>query len=169
MPQRAALKALFAALALAAAPADAGPRAARQADEPVFVQRGEASLYSDRFKGRRTASGERFRQDGATAASPDLPFGARVTVTHEENGRSVEVRINDRGPHVDGRVIDLSRSAAEAIGLTDDGVAPVRVEARPSAQPTTALRRWVARKARLQAAHRPPLPAEKPPRPGRQG
>ena len=167
MPQRARLTALFAAVALAALPCKAPADAA--SEEPIFVQRGDASHYSDSLDGRRTASGERFRQDARTAASRELPLGARVVVTHEETGRSVEVRINDRGPHVQGRVIDLSRSAAEAIGLIEDGVAPVRIEARPSAQPTEALKRWIARKARLQAARRPPPPAEKPPAPGRQG
>jgi rare lipoprotein A len=169
MPQRAALTLPIAALALAAALAWATGANADQAAEPVFVQRGEASHYADSLRGRRTASGERFRQDARTAASRVLPLGARVVVTSEETGRSVEVRINDRGPHADGRIIDLSRSAAEEIGLIEDGVAPVRVEARPSAQPTAALRRWVLRKARLQAAHRPPLPAEKPEPPGRRG
>jgi rare lipoprotein A len=153
----------------AAALAWAAPVGAGRADEPAFVQRGEASHYADSLRGRRTASGERFRQDGKTAASRVLPLVTRVVVTNEETGRSVEVRINDRGPHVDGRIIDLSKSAAREIGLIDDGVAPVRIEARASAQPTSALRRWVARKARLQAAHRPPLPAEKPAPPDRRG
>ena len=174
MPQRARMKVLLAAVALAAlawaaAASRAEPRTPAGAGEPVFVQRGEASHYHDALGGRKTASGERFRQDGRTAASRELPLGVRITVTHEDSGRSVEVRVNDRGPHVKGRIIDLSRSAAEAIGLTDDGVAPVRIEARPSAQPTEALRRWVARKARQQAARRPPLPQEKPGAPGRQG
>jgi rare lipoprotein A len=174
MPQRGRMKVALAVLALAVlaggTPSRAASPAPAGADEPVFVQRGVASQYHDGLRGRKTASGERFRQDGRTAASRELPLGARITVTHEETGRSVEVRVNDRGPHVKGRIVDLSRSAAEAIGLTDeDGVAPVRIEARPSAQPTQALKRAIARKARQQAARRPPLPQEKPAASGRQG
>ena len=152
-----------------------GPAAVRaeparpSSGEPVYVERGLASRYGDRFRGRTTASGETFLQDGRTAASRDLPFGARVTVTHAQTGRSVEVRVNDRGPHVAGRIIDLSGGAAAAIGLSDEGVAPVRIEARPSAQPTAALRAEIARMARGQAARRPPPPAEKPVFSGREG
>ena len=174
MPQRPRLRALALALGLAglafgAPPSLAEPRAAAR-EEPAFYQTGLASRYADRFHGRRTASGDRFRQDRLTAASRALPLGAVVKVTNADTQRSVLVRVNDRGPHIAGRVIDLSRSAAEAIGLTsDDGVASVLIEARPSAQPSAWLRREIARRARLQAAHRPPAPAEKPPIPERRG
>jgi rare lipoprotein A len=109
--------------------------------EPIAQQRGDASYYSDKFKGQPTATGEKFSQNKLTAASRELPLGTRATVTNEANGKSVNVTINDRGPYVDGRVIDLSKKAATKIGIgKDDGVAPVRVEARPSSQPTANLK-----------------------------
>jgi rare lipoprotein A len=116
-------------------------------DEPVLQQQGEASYYADKFRGRKTATGETFSQDKMTAASRDLPLGAHVTVTNQENGKSVDVKVNDRGPYVDGRVIDLSKKAAEKLDMKKDGVAPVTVEARPSAQPTEELKQAVQEKA----------------------
>ena len=92
------------------------------------VQVGVASWYGPGFHGRRTASGEVYDQDALTAAHRSLPFGTRVRVTNLENGRAVEVRINDRGPFVGGRVIDVSRAAARVIGLIGPGVGRVRVE-----------------------------------------
>ncbi len=89
---------------------------------------GVASYYAAKFEGRRTASGERYRGGELTAAHRTLPFGTRVRVTHLASGRSVEVVINDRGPHKKGRIVDLSRRAAEAIGLLRAGVARVRLE-----------------------------------------
>lgn len=88
---------------------------------------GMASWYGGRFHGRKTANGERYNMNAMTAAHKTLPFGTRVLVTNTRNGRSVQVRINDRGPFIRGRVIDLSRAAASQIGLTASGVAPVRV------------------------------------------
>lgn len=88
-----------------------------------------ASYYGSDYHGRVTASGERFDMNAMTAAHRSLPFGTRVRVTNLENGKSVVVRINDRGPFVRGRVIDLSRAAAKKIGLTEDaGLVPVKVE-----------------------------------------
>ncbi len=84
-----------------------------------------ASWYGPGFQGRRTASGERFNAHALTAAHKTLPFGTRVRVVNRQNGRSVVVRINDRGPHVRGRMIDLSRAAARAIGLS--GAAKVAI------------------------------------------
>jgi rare lipoprotein A len=95
----------------------------------VYVERGEASWYGDEFDGRPTARGEPFDQDALTAAHPDLPLGAEVDVTNLANGRSVEVEINDRGPFVKNRVIDLSKGAAEKLDMVEDGTAPVRIEA----------------------------------------
>jgi rare lipoprotein A len=118
--------------------------------EPVLEHRGEASYYSDEFQGRKTATGERFSQNKLTAASRTLPLGARVTVINEENGRRVNVKINDRGPYVDGRIIDLSKKAAEKLKMTEDGVAPVKVEARPSRQPTAELKQEVKERAEAQ-------------------
>lgn len=89
---------------------------------------GKASYYGDRHHGQQTASGERFDQRGLTAAHRTLPFGTRVRVINLDNGRSVVVRINDRGPFVRGRIIDLSRAAAERLDMLRAGVVPVRVE-----------------------------------------
>jgi rare lipoprotein A len=89
---------------------------------------GLASWYGGKFQGRRTASGEIFDTRQLTAAHKSLPFGTRVLVTNLQNGKSVTVRINDRGPFVAGRIIDLSLAAASVIGLTGKGVVPVRLE-----------------------------------------
>jgi rare lipoprotein A len=86
-----------------------------------------ASWYGPGFSGRRTASGEVFHQNDLTAASRTLPLGSRVRVTNVVNGRSVVVRINDRGPYVSGRSIDLSRTAAERIGMAHQGVGTVKI------------------------------------------
>ncbi|MBF8159681.1 septal ring lytic transglycosylase RlpA family protein [Pseudomonas mendocina] len=90
---------------------------------------GKASYYGDRHHGRKTASGERFDQQALTAAHRSLPFGSRVKVTNLNNGRTVVVRINDRGPFVRGRIIDVSRRAAQQLDMLRAGVVPVRVEA----------------------------------------
>ena len=82
---------------------------------------GVASYYGKRFHGRPTASGERFDMNGLTAAHKTLPFGTRVLVTNPRSGKSVTVRINDRGPYAHGRLIDLSRAAAEQIGIVQRG------------------------------------------------
>ncbi len=89
------------------------------------IGRGLASWYGERFHGRRTASGETYDMHALTAAHKTLPFGTQVRVRHAATGKEVLVRINDRGPHVKGRVIDLSHAAASAIGLIQAGVAPV--------------------------------------------
>lgn len=104
----------------------------RTADEtPVESQgrtfRGKASYYADKFHGRTTASGEVFDQAKMTAAHRELPFGTVVHVTNLLNQRSITVRINDRGPFIDGRIIDLSRAAAEALGMIEAGVVPVEI------------------------------------------
>jgi rare lipoprotein A len=84
-------------------------------------QSGGASWYGQGFHGKRTASGERFNTHALTAAHKSLPFGSRVRVTNTRTGRSVVVRINDRGPYAHGRVIDLSKAAAQAVGLSGVG------------------------------------------------
>jgi len=89
---------------------------------------GEASWYGPGFHGQTTANGETFNQEELTAAHRSLPFGTKVKVTNINNGRSVVVRINDRGPFAAGRVIDLSAAAARVIGLLSSGIAPVQLE-----------------------------------------
>ncbi|MFC0336777.1 rare lipoprotein A [Kushneria avicenniae] len=97
-------------------------------DTPGATSSGEASWYSDRHQGARTASGERYNKNAMTAAHRTLAFGTRVRVTNLNNQRQAVVRINDRGPFSGGRIIDLSRAAADRIGMIRSGVAPVRVE-----------------------------------------
>lgn len=92
------------------------------------IASGMASWYGPGFNGNQSASGEIFNQNAMTAAHKSLPFGTRVQVTNLDNGRSVVVRINDRGPYAHGRVIDLSAAAARLLGVMQTGVAPVRLE-----------------------------------------
>ncbi|WP_157558222.1 septal ring lytic transglycosylase RlpA family protein [Niabella aurantiaca] len=91
------------------------------------TETGKASYYADVFKGRKTASGAVFRQNKKTAAHRSLPFGTKVRVRNLKNGRKVTVRINDRGPFVQGRIIDLSKKPARKIGMLNDGVVPVKI------------------------------------------
>lgn len=91
------------------------------------VQRGRASFYANRFHGRRMASGKRFNRNAAVAASRTLPLGTVARVRNLENGRSALVTIEDRGPHLRSRVIDLSPSTAAQLGMTRQGVAMVEV------------------------------------------
>ncbi len=104
--------------------------AVEPAEEPdaKALGTGVASFYGQRFAGRPTASGERFNPQALTAAHRTLPFGSKVRVTNAANGRSVVVRINDRGPFHGGRQIDLSRGAAERIGLVSRGHGKVEME-----------------------------------------
>ena len=91
-------------------------------------QSGKASWYGSDHVGKRTASGEIFTGKGRTAAHKDLPIGAVVRVLDKATGRSVVVRINDRGPYVGGRIIDLSEAAAQALGMRERGIADVTLE-----------------------------------------
>jgi rare lipoprotein A len=93
-----------------------------------ILQEGYASWYGWKFHGRLTASGEIFDMGKLTAAHPTLPFGTILRVTNTANNESVEVKVNDRGPFVEGRIIDLSKAAADAIGMSGSGVAWVRLE-----------------------------------------
>jgi rare lipoprotein A len=95
---------------------------------PDAVERGIVSYYHDRFHGRRTASGERFDQGAYSAAHKTLPFGTTVRVTRTDTGKSVIVRINDRGPLSKGRIIDLSRQAAGELAMVEKGLVAVKVE-----------------------------------------
>ena len=113
------------ACATARSPAPVGPPI-----EPVVgaTETGEASWYGRAHQGRPTSSGEPFDMNKLTAAHPTLPFGSDLLVTNLRNGRSVRVRVNDRGPAVPGRIIDLSHAAAEALGYVQAGLAPVRIQ-----------------------------------------
>lgn len=95
------------------------------------TETGLASYYADKFNGRRTASGEVFYQDSLTAAHKTLPFGSKIRVTNLVNGKSVVVRVNDRGMKGTKRIVDLSKAAAREIGIIAAGIAKVRVEVLP--------------------------------------
>ena len=104
-----------------------GVMTAHTTETHAFSQTGIASYYGPGFHGRKTASGERFNQHAMTAAHRSAPFGSLLKVTNTVNGRSVVVRVNDRGPFVRGRVIDVSTVAARQLGMTGRGLAKVRV------------------------------------------
>lgn len=92
------------------------------------TQTGKASFYADKFEGHPTASGEKYKHSKLTAAHKTLPFGTKVKVTNLKNDLTVEVTVNDRGPYIDGRIIDLSKSAAEKLGFVSIGLADVKIE-----------------------------------------
>lgn len=106
-----------------------------------YVQEGSASYYGREFHGRRTASGERFSRHKLTAAHPSLEFGTLVKVTNLDNGKSVIVKINDRGPSTKKRVIDVSYAAAKKLGMIATGTAQVRIESlsKKQASPTDSV------------------------------
>ncbi len=105
------------------------PRKVPELKGPVYVQHGIASWYGRKFHGRRTASGEIYDMYELTAAHQTLPLGTYAMVTNLENRRSVLVKINDRGPFVKGRIIDLSYASARAVGMVEEGTANVKVVA----------------------------------------
>lgn len=94
----------------------------------TFTQSGPGSYYADKFDGRRTASGDTYRPGQLTAAHNTLPFGTKLKVTNTRNGHSVKVVVNDRGPHVKGRIVDVSKKAARKLDLLDTGVAPMQIK-----------------------------------------
>lgn len=93
-----------------------------------FTETGQASFYADKHHKRKTASGEIYRHDLKTAAHKKLPFGTKLRVTNLDTDKSVVVKVNDRGPFVKGRIIDLSKSAFSAIGKTSAGLINVKIE-----------------------------------------
>lgn len=115
-------------LRVAAPPPEAPP------EKPTFSQSGLASWYGKEHQGELTADGERFDMKAMTAAHRELPFGTVARVTCVDTGQAVKVRINDRGPHVKDRIIDLSSAAGSALGIRDNGVITVRVEVFASDQ-----------------------------------
>ncbi len=102
------------------------------ANKRVHKEVGEASWYGPGFQGQETASGETFNQKEMTAAHPSLPMGTKATVTNLENDKKVVVRINDRGPYAEDRIIDLSRAAAKKLDLQEDGTTQVKIETKSS-------------------------------------
>jgi rare lipoprotein A len=98
------------------------------APKTIRSQTGTASFYHSFFEGRTTANGQKFSNEAMTAASRTLDFGTRVRVTNLRNSKSVVVTINDRGPYVDGRIIDLSRRAATDLGFVNQGLTRVRID-----------------------------------------
>ena len=134
---------------VASAPFDAHDSASQAPADAAGLQeleRGQASWYGPRFHGRRTASGERYDQHALTAAHKTLPFGTVVRVRSLVTGKEVNVRVTDRGPFVRGRIIDVSRAAAEALGMMGLGVKQVSLHIVESATPVANLYR--AAKAR---------------------
>lgn len=111
----------------------------KEEEAPSYQQEGIASYYADFFQGKTTASGELFFQDSLTAAHMYLPLGTEVKVINLENDSSVTVTINDRGPYVSGRIIDLSKVAAQQLKMIDQGTTTVRVKVTKPADGYTLL------------------------------
>jgi rare lipoprotein A len=120
---------------LPAPPAPNVPPLPTPAPQSLFTQSGMASFYGHAHDGRITANGESFDPNAFTAAHRSLAFGTRVRVTNPENGQTVTVKVTDRGPYARGRIIDVSLAAAKALGMTDQGVIRVRLEALPAISP----------------------------------
>lgn len=137
-PSRVSRVALLSLLAWFAAPVECLAEKGKQTPAQVSATSskpvkgiGKASWYGPGFHGKKTASGARFNQHQLTAAHRSLPLGTRAVVTNLKTGKQVKVTINDRGPYVKGRSIDLSRAAAQKLGIERDGIALVRIEAQP--------------------------------------
>lgn len=129
---------------------------------PVTVLHGKASYYYGRWIGRKTANGEIYRAGDVTAAHKTLPFNTMVRVTNLKNGKSVIVRINNRGPYIKGRILDLSLVAAQRIEMTKAGVVPVKAEIlkkievvpKPNLQLTAREKRAAEKRAAVERANR---------------
>jgi len=119
--------------------------------KPVSVLTGKASYYYGRWIGRLTANGETYRATDVTAAHKSLPFNTMVRVTNLKNGKSVIVRINNRGPYIKGRILDLSLVAAQRIEMTQAGVVPVRAEILRKIEVAPKLKPKATEKARREA------------------
>lgn len=118
----------FSMPSLAAEKQDKSAEAKPSAQKSYRPQRGEASYYGKEFYGRKMADGTKMNPQSNIAASRSLPLGTKAEVTNLENGKSAIVEIRDRGPYVDGRIVDLTPKTAEKLGFIEDGVAPVVVE-----------------------------------------
>jgi rare lipoprotein A len=133
-----------------------------QPEGPKVEQVGNASWYGAAHNGKETASGETFDQNKLTAASPTLPLGTKAVVTNLETGKSVAVTINDRGPFKKGRKIDLSRAAAQKIGMTKEGVSKVKIETRSRRKPIKKVARQRAKSRVAPIATRTDMPTVSP-------
>ena len=100
----------------------------RYRGKPISYQIGYASYYAHKFHGRPTASGEIYDMNGLSAAHRELPLGTVIRVTHLKNGKSIIIPVNDRGPFVKGRILDLSLGAAKKLDMVNEGVARVKIE-----------------------------------------
>ena len=123
-------------------------------EEKKVEQVGVASWYGPAHQGKTTASGEPFNQNEFTAAHPTLPLGTETVVTDLKTGKSVKVTINDRGPYVKGRKIDLSRAAAQRLGMTGKGVTKVKIQATLPRKSKKRARRYTATQHRARNASR---------------
>jgi rare lipoprotein A len=124
-PQMAVALLVLAAFAVGLAPTSAfGPKRYHEGE----TEKGDASWYGADFQGKATADGETFDKNQMTAAHRHLPFNSIVRVTNLNNGISIEVRINDRGPYEDGRIIDVSEAAADILQMKKSGIIPVEIE-----------------------------------------
>lgn len=124
-----------------APPASKRPAAkGHRLDHTGCKRQGEASFYGPEFFGRKMADGTPMKPQGANAASKTLPLGTEARVTNLENGKSAVVRIRDRGPYVDGRIVDLSPATAEKLDMVDEGVAPVEVAPIKVPQPDGSMK-----------------------------
>ena len=128
------LVATLAACATPTPPPPPSPAPQPVVEQPTFHQEGVASWYGSFHQGHLTANGEIFDMESMTAAHRTLRFGTIVRVTNLSNGKTIKVRINDRGPYVGARVIDLSAHAGRDLGIADKGTARVKIEAFPSDQ-----------------------------------
>ncbi|MDR1618453.1 MAG: septal ring lytic transglycosylase RlpA family protein [Treponema sp.] len=150
---------LFSLVLAAAIVWNAGAQTGHTPGEQIFRQEGIASWYGPEFDGRPTASGEIFNSTLLTAAHPSLPFGTVLTVTNKHNGKKVSVRVNDRGPFVAARIIDVSKAAAEQLDMIATGTAPVTVEGAGGTAAAPAAGSGIV-DAPVMAAGSPPAAAE---------
>ncbi|AFM06166.1 rare lipoprotein A [Bernardetia litoralis DSM 6794] len=119
---------LFLIFSLSSCDALFAPTEEESTSAGAYTEEGIASYYADKYEGRPTASGETFRQDLLTAAHKTLPFGTMVTITNLKNGKKIRVKINDRGPFVAGRIIDVTSRGARELDFINDGIVNVKIE-----------------------------------------
>jgi rare lipoprotein A len=119
---------LFAAAMLGCSSTPTTPEQPKTGGWIGYTEKGEASFYADKHQNKKTANGERYSHDSMTAAHRKIPFGSKINVTNTANGQSVVATVNDRGPYVRGRIVDLSKSAFDSIANVSTGVIDVEIE-----------------------------------------